>query len=810
MGTDVLIVEDSATQAEQLRELLVRAGHRVLAASNGEQALGLAQARRPGLVITDVVMPRMDGYTLCRRIKSDPRLRGTPVILLTSLSSPRDVIDGLACGADNFIRKPYEEAALLGRVERILSDRERPRAAVAAGLEVSYGGERHVVTAAREQVLDFLFSTFEETVQLDGELARSYRSLDWLYRLAEGLNRRAGAAEVTSEALERALELADGAWIVIGDRLVGARGTCRWLADPADAPPANAEVALRSGERVLGAMNLLGALDDEHLRTLEAAGHQVGVALERALLQENLERRVQERTAALSAEVAARQRAEKALRALVAIVESADDAIVRQAPHGVIETWNPGAERTYGYAADEVLGGSIDVLVPPDRREEMSRLLRRVAGGESVQGQETVRIGADGRRIDVSLTLSPVRDAGGAVVGVAEIARDVTRAKQLELELMQAQRLESVGRLAGGIAHDFNNLMMAVIGFSDLALADLPPDSPIRGEIEEIRSAGDRATALTQRLLAFGRKQVLRPEVLDFNATMREMQALLVRLLGEDVRLVTRLAPDPWPVKADRRQLEQVVMNLAVNARDAMPDGGTLTIETANVALDGRGPCALLTVSDTGIGMDAETATHIFEPFFTTKEEGRGTGLGLSTVFGIVKQNGGEVTVTAAPQSGATFRVYLPRTDEPSPAPAEGSALAQPVGGAETIVVVEDDENVRSLLRVVLERGGHPVLCAEGGDSALALVDGLSRPPDLLITDMVMPDMSGRQLVERIRLRWPGTRVLYISGHTTDTMIQRGLLEPGARFMSKPFTPQQLLEMVRTVLDEAPTLSRGA
>ena len=516
---------------------------------------------------------------------------------------------------------------------------------------------RHEIAAEREQVIDFLFSTFEETVHLDGELTRSYHSLDLLYRLTEGLNRAASEREVIMEALARAMELpaVRGAWIEIADGRIA--GTTIDLSNVAEA---DLGVELRAGQHVLGILQLVGPdeelLSDEELRTLEAFGNQAGAALERALLHEHLERRVQERTAELTAEVAARRRAEEALRAMAAIVESADDGMVRLGPDGRIETWNRGAARLYGYIGDEAVGNSIELVVAPDEVEGMRDMISRVAWGESIQGFETNRLTRDGKRIEVSLTLSPVRDADGAVVAVAEIARDITARKELERALLQAQKLESVGRLAGGIAHDFNNLMTAVIGFGELALLRLDEDDPVRGYVDEAKRAGERATELTQRLLAFGRRQTLRPRPLDLNEVVGEMRTLLGRLIGAQFGLRFELDDAPCPLVADRSQLEQVVMNLAINARDAMETGGRLTIAT-----EARADTVRLIVSDTGSGMDAETKAQIFEPFFTTKEEGKGTGLGLSTVFGIVHQSGGRIAVHSELRRGTTFTIDLPR-----------------------------------------------------------------------------------------------------------------------------------------------------
>jgi PAS domain S-box-containing protein len=788
--SDILIVEDSPTQAEQLLFLLRKAGYEVRSARDGVAALELARERAPGLVLTDVVMPRMDGYMLCRTLKADPELGRTPVILLTSLSSPQDVIEGLACGADNFVRKPYEGASLLARVERALADvHERGRVPVGAAMS-----GRHDIAAEREQVLDFLFSTFEETVHLDGELTRSYHSLDLLYRVAEGLNRCATEREVVLEALARAQELpaVNGTWIEIaGGRLAGAAGSCSWIADLEQAPRADFGIALQSGDHVLGVLQLVGpdeqVLDDDELRTLESFGNQVGAALERALLQEHLERRVQERTSALSAEVAARLRAEEALRAMAAIVESADDAMVRLGPDGRIETWNRGAARLYGYVGDDAVGNSIELVIGPDQVAEMREILGRVAWGESVQGHETVRLRRDGSAVEVSLTLSPVRDADGAVVAVAEIARDITARKQLERALLQSQKLESVGRLAGGIAHDFNNLMTGVIGFSELVLTRLDEADPLRVFVEEAKRAGERATALTQRLLAFGRRQTLRPQPLDLNVVVGEMETLLGRLIGDQIELIFELASDPCPLMADRSQLEQVVMNLAINARDAMDGHGRLTIATAHHADD----LVQLSVSDTGSGMDAETQAQIFEPFFTTKPEGKGTGLGLSTVFGIVHQSGGRIAVESEVGHGTTFTIHLPRGAGAPEEASEPSAAASPGTGSGSVLVVEDDESVRALVRGVLESAGYDVRVAAEPQEALGGPDA-----DLLITDMLMPGMNGRELAARILERAPRTHVLYISGYTGDDLS----LGEDTRFLPKPFTPSVLLEQVRMLL----------
>jgi PAS domain S-box-containing protein len=383
-----------------------------------------------------------------------------------------------------------------------------------------------------------------------------------------------------------------------------------------------------------------------------------------------------------------------------------------------------------------------------------------------------------------------------------------------EEELRQSQKIEAVGRLAGGIAHDFNNLLTVINGYSQLLLGRLGPDAPDRAEIEEISTAGGRAAALTRQLLAFSRKQVLQPRVLELNAVVTNMERMLRPMIGEDIELYTVLQPQLGRVLADPGQIEQVLMNLAVNARDAMPQGGRLTIETSNVELNETyarrlltmtpGPHVLLAVSDTGCGMDKETQEHIFEPFFTTKEQGKGTGLGLSTVYGIVKQSGGSIWVYSEPGRGTTFKIYLPRVEEPTESVEPDTARARLPNGTETILLVEDEAGVRSLARASLQVYGYRVLEAANGDEAIRIFDRRQDAIHLLVTDMVMPGMDGRALSERLSARLPGLKVLYLSGYAEGAIVHNGVLNAGMAFLQKPFTPLSLARKVRAVLDGKP------
>jgi len=403
----------------------------------------------------------------------------------------------------------------------------------------------------------------------------------------------------------------------------------------------------------------------------------------------------------------------------------------------------------------------------------------------------------------------------GLVIKVRRALREAEERaenRRLEEQIRQSQKVEAIGRLAGGIAHDFNNLLTAIIGYSDLMLNNFGDNNPWSADLLEIKKAGERAAALTRQLLAFSRKQVLQPRVLDLNDVVADMDKMLRRLIGEDIELVTLFGRELGRVKSDPGQIEQIIMNLAVNGRDAMPQGGKLTIETTNVELDETyarkhvavkpGPYVMLAVSDNGLGMDAETQSHLFEPFFTTKELGKGTGLGLSMVYGIVKQSGGNIWVYSEPGEGTVFKIYLPRV-------TEGVETWQPpindqtekLTGTETVLVVEDETVVRNLVRNILQRNGYTVLEANDGEEALRIAIRHEGTIHLMVTDVVLPKMSGRQLAERIAIIRSGMGVLYMSGYSDNAIVQHGVLDPGIAFLQKPFTPDALARKVREVLD---------
>ncbi len=511
-----------------------------------------------------------------------------------------------------------------------------------------------------------------------------------------------------------------------------------------------------------------------------------------------------------------------------AIFEAALDCIVTIDQDGVVREFNPAAEKTFGYPRAEAVGRALEeLLIPPSLRQAHNRAFAHyLATGEGPILGKRVEISAmkkGGEEFPVELAVVPIR-AGGAL-GFTAYIRDLTDRQQAaqaleaseqsrretEEQLRQAQKMEAVGTLAGGIAHDFNNLLSVILSYGDLLLEDLKQSDPMRDDLEQIIRAGRRAHDLTRQMLAFSRQQVLQPRVVDINRTVGATTRMLKRLIGEDIELTLNTAARSPNVFVDPGQIEQVLMNLVLNARDAMPQGGKLTIETSNLSFDDRyasehlgvspGKHIMLSVTDTGLGMDESVRSRIFEPFFTTKEKGKGTGLGLSTVFGIVKQSGGSIWVYSEPGQGTAFKIYLPEVDAAkTPVTAEASAENRQ-RGTETVLLVEDDPQVRTLAHTILGRHGYQVLQAASGEEALAQCERHQGPIQLLLTDVIMPRMSGRELAERIAKLRPDTRILFMSGYTDDAIVHHGVLSSEMSFVQKPILPGPLLAKIREVLD---------
>jgi two-component system, cell cycle sensor histidine kinase and response regulator CckA len=468
---------------------------------------------------------------------------------------------------------------------------------------------------------------------------------------------------------------------------------------------------------------------------------------------------------------------------------------------------------------EQLIGHTPMELYPNFESSGMYALLRRCASERTPVRMEEELTLADGNKVYFDVNIQPTTE--GLVIlsmDTTERRRTAQAHEALEEQLRQSQRMDAVGRLAGGVAHDFNNILSIILGYGESVLEQLQAKDPLRADVEEIHKAAQRAAELTKQLLMFSRQQLVEPKVLDLNEVLSGMERMLRRLLGEQLEIVSLLAADLGRIRADRGNIEQVIMNLVVNAKDAMPKGGRLTIETSNVFLDeafarthlgsAPGPYVLMTVTDTGIGMDKATRLRIFEPFYTTKEQGKGTGLGLSTVFGIVQQCGGGVWVYSEPGRGSTFKVYLPRTESLADA-ARPSTVPNNLRGVETVLLVEDEEGVRGVARRMLERHGYRVIVAQNAGEALLSCERRDEPIHVLLTDVVMPRVSGPELAARIQQRWPAMKVLYMSGYTDGSVIVHGVLEQGVSFLQKPFTSEQLARKLRDVLD-AEDLSRSS
>jgi two-component system, cell cycle sensor histidine kinase and response regulator CckA len=507
-------------------------------------------------------------------------------------------------------------------------------------------------------------------------------------------------------------------------------------------------------------------------------------AVRRVLEQVHMERRLAESEARLGA-----------------IIASAQDAILAVDGSGAITLFNPAAERMFGCAADDALGRAATVFLPemPSSDNGQNASATIVEWG----------LRSDGERFPVEVSQSGADGYGEGSRTL--IIRDVTDRRRLEAQLRQAQRMEAVGRLAGGVAHDFNNLLTVISGYTEMLLDDLPTGDRLRDPVLMMRQAGEQAAALTSQLLAFSRRQVVEPQVIELNSVVSNLTKMLRRLIGEDIELSVALAADLDRVRIDPRQVEQILMNLSVNARDAMPHGGRVTVETANATVDEHfaqftpgltpGRYVLLAVTDSGLGMDENTRSRIFEPFFTTKDPGSGTGLGLAMVYSIVQQAKGHIEVYSELGHGTVFKLYLPSVDgvdQPKEATDDQTASLQ---GTETILLVEDAEGVRALLQDVLTMYGHQVLVARDGEEGIRLAENHTGPIDLIITDIVMPRMGGRELVERVVTARPTIRALYLSGYTDEAVMRHGVLEAGAAFLQKPFTARQLMTKVRQILD---------
>ncbi len=825
MSERILLVEDSPTQGEALRNTLGSYGFDVNLVTSGEDALESLRAAGPGefgLVLSDVVMPGIDGYELCRRIKADSVHKDMPVVLLTSLADPMAIVRGLECGADNYVTKPYTAPYLLARVRNALDkDTLRAGSRSSMGINVKFLDTTFTITSGKEQILDLFISSIEDVVRTNDALLKSQTQLARTRKqLEEFAGRMARQAQVTAEkystlmhsardaifVLEKDGKIADSnarASQLLGENLpLLGRSLLEFVA------PASKG---RLSER-LRALDAAAQGAEQNIEFLQSSGRGVYCDLSASRAVEGSE----DLSLVILHDVTERRGYEEGLR------RSAEQLAEAQAIAGMGSfewdlvtdkiSWSEEQYRIFGQRPQSftvILPKIMECIRPEDRPMVERAVHATIEEGRPFDCEfQLTRPDNSVRHVHARGQLR--QDNAGKPRNFLGTVLDITDRKQLQEQFLQSQKMEAIGQLAGGIAHDFNNLLTVIQGNSDMALSNLDPSAPAHEDISEIKRAAISAAALTRQLLAFSRRQILQPRPIQLRSVAQGVEKMLSRLIGENIELALDLDGNAGWVLGDPGQIEQVVINLAVNARDAMPGGGRITIQTTTVRLEAKGEAETqglapgayerLTVSDTGIGMDKETRERIFEPFFTTKPAGRGTGLGLSTVHGIVKQSDGELHVSSELGHGTTFNIYFPQVDAP-PIIESSPTKLRSRRGSETILLVEDEAPLRSLARRVLEKNGYKVLEAPNGETAIGICEVEKGRIQLVVSDVVMPGMNARIMAERISAISPGIKILFMSGYHDDDVMLRNLADARMDFLQKPFSPQDLTEKVREVLE---------
>jgi two-component system, cell cycle sensor histidine kinase and response regulator CckA len=762
----ILILEDVPMDAELVEYELARASipFEARCVDTREGFVGALDEFRPDLILSDYTLPRFDGMAALRL--ANERAPAVPFLIVTGSVNEETAVGCMKAGATDYLLKsnlarigPAIEAALA----RVQSKSEKARAE--AALRQSEANLRAIFNTSLQA---FVLVGRDGTIQALNPTAR-----EW-------------AVRITGRPLQE------------GDRIH------QFIPDAADAFHHAVAGEARSAERCLRDQDGTERwYETTHAPVVDEHGGVIGVCLN-------------------ARDVSERKQAEQALRESEAryrdLFDNASDLVCTTTLEGSFLYVNRAWHEAMGSTDESLATRRFPDLLHPESLERYQEVVDRARAGETLGHVDLVLLTTAGAPLTLEGNIScTAGDAGPP--RLRGIYRDVTERKRVEEQLRRAERMQAAGRLAGGVAHEVNNMMTGVIGFSEFLMRSLDPTDPRRTEVTEIIKAGTRAADVTRQLLAFTRQQFLRPEKLSINAVVRDLEKMLRRVLGEDHRFELALAPEAGEIRADRGQLEQVLVNLMLNARDAMPARGRVTIGTAAVELDdayaqrhdgvalARGEYVQLSLSDTGVGMERDVQARIFEPFFTTKPVGQGTGLGLSTVYGIVKQSDGFVWVYSEPGLGTTFKIYLPRVGAAHTPPLPSDRTPATRGGVETILIVEDEDLVRALASRSLRERGYRVVEARQGTDALRQLEQGQDGVALVITDVVMPEMGGRELARRLAELRPSLPVLFISGYTGEDVIQRGLLEPGAPFQQKPFTPDGLARKVREMLDATPTPS---
>ncbi len=856
MTQRVLVVEDSPTQAEELRLLLEEGGYAVAVAADGLEGLARARDERPDVIISDVLMPKMDGYAFCAALKADSTLKEIPVLLVTILSGIDDIVRALDCGADNVIRKPYDGGHLVSRIRYVLANRElRELERTRMGMEVVVGGRRHFISAERWQTLDLLISSYEEAVRLNKELSerqneleRSKEFLRGLYRIAEGLNRATSEQEIAETVVARALELPgiQSGWMSLregasGFRLAAAQGlppallsagalegdcACRrrLLAGELDDTTnilecerlqkaragtrglrCHASIPLWIGDQTLGVMNLAatgaGLFTEEDLKILHGVGNQVAIALERVRLLGRLEEETRRRTAALEREVAGRALAEETGARLNAILEATSDFVAMGHADGRITYCNRAGRALLGIGEEEDISA---IRIAETHPEWAGRVVMNeaipAAIREGIWSGETALLSRDGREIPVLQVIIAHKSPEGHVEFLSTIARDITPWKRAEEAVRQSEKLADMGMLLAGVAHELNNPLTVVIGRANLLRQDLG-DGPLAAQADKIAAAAERCARIVRNFLALARQHPPERREVRLNQVVREaLELLAYPLRVSDVEIVLDLADDLPPLWGDVHQLHQVVVNLVSNAHQAMHQVSGPHRLSLSTRSDPQRGYVHLEVADTGPGIPPEIRARIFEPLFTTKPPGQGTGLGLSLCQGIVENHGGLIRVESEPGRGATFFVELP-LGAPTHTDTQAEDAASPaILRGKAVLVVDDEPGITNLLADILSAHGCQVETASNGVEALATIR--ERVFDVILSDLRMPELDGPGLYRAIEqsdsrlLR----RIVFLTGDTLGHEITEFLEQTAAMSVSKPFDPDDVIRAVSRVL----------
>ncbi|MFA4827670.1 MAG: response regulator [Thermodesulfovibrionales bacterium] len=751
----ILVVDDQPQNNELLEAHLAPQGYEIVKAASGEEALEKLSNNQIDLVLLDVMMPKMDGFEVLKKLRADKKTRLIPVVMLTVLNETEDRVKALEAGCDDFISKPFDRHELLVRVKSLLRIKSL----------------HDEVDEAREYAENIINTVREPLIALDQDLrvVTASRSFYEVFKVKP--------EETVGQLI---YDLGDKQWNI--PKLRELLETILPYQTSFDNYEVEHDFAT-IGRRIM-------LLNAQQIHRVWGKKMIILLAIEDSTERKRLED--------LLAESEERYRR---------IFETANDGIVLlEKREGNITNANPAAEKMFGYSEEECLGKNLqDIGVSLDMSDFPT--IMQTLNKSGIINYDDVQVKTkSGQYIDTDIYL--VDRARLAQCNI----RDVTGRKKLEEQLLQAQKMEAIGLLAGGIAHDFNNILQAIVGYGYLLQEDMRSDDPLRENVDQILVSADRAAEVTHSLLAFSRKQILNPKPIDINGMMMRFEKLLSRLIGEDIVLSANLTDKDVISMADAGQIEQVLMNLATNARDAMPRGGRLTLDTQLVELDDTfirdhgygepGMFAVISVSDTGSGMEKDTMAKIFEPFFTTKEVGKGTGLGLAMAYGIIKQHNGYINVYSEPEKGTTFRIYLPAIKATEEVIVATAIEPLPSQGNETILVAEDDSTVRKLFSRVLQAYGYKVILAEDGEEAIKKFMDNKDKIQLVMLDLIMPKKSGKEVCDEIKRMRPDMKTLFSSGYTADRMDKDSMLKEGFDFIMKPVSPKNLLRKIREVLDK--------